>query len=77
VTRYIVDVTCPMCVRSHRLANAFLVKGGPSTAGSLAELYNEELPPPLATLLNDKVWCDQAGEYIMQTDRRRVFLKLR
>ncbi len=75
MTRYIVDVICPMCVRSHRLANAFLIEGGPSTAGSLAELCAEQLPLTLATLLNDKVWCDQAGEYIRQTDWRRVFLK--
>lgn len=59
---YVVDLRCE-CGAVHRVSNDLRLQNGPDHAGTVAELYRTgELPPELARLLGDLVWCDQAGE---------------
>jgi hypothetical protein len=72
---YIVDMRCPKCGRVHRVASYFQLDSGPTEPGSLVDLYGDgELPPTLASLLNDLVWCPTVEKWMRQNDRRRVFL---
>jgi hypothetical protein len=74
VSSYVVDLRCE-CGKVHRVSNDFRLQNGPNHAGTVAELYRtDELPPSLARLLRDLVWCDQAGEYIEMGDPARVIL---
>jgi hypothetical protein len=41
-----------------------------------AELYEgREVPSYLVKLMNDKVWCDQAGDYILMDDPAQLILR--
>lgn len=52
-----------------------VIENGPDRPGTIAELYEgRELPAVLVRLLNDKVWCEQAGDYILIADPARVQL---
>jgi hypothetical protein len=54
---------------------ALQIPDGPTRAGTVAELYpGGELPRALSSLLNDLVWCDEAGEYVEIADPERVVL---
>jgi hypothetical protein len=79
MTSYAVTLNCSRCGTEHivvgGLVGALLIEDGPDRAGTIAELYaGRELPAVLVSLLNDKVWCDDAGEYILIADPARVFL---
>jgi hypothetical protein len=53
--RYVVDMQCPQCGELHRVTNEFFLDGGPTEAGTVAELYaGRELPPPLVSKLVEK-----------------------
>lgn len=54
---------------------AALLLDSPDRERVIAELYaGRELLAVLTRLLNDTVWCDHAGEYILIGDPVRVFL---
>jgi hypothetical protein len=78
---YSATFACPHCGRTHQVAGAMsglglLIEHGPAQAGTVAELYaGRELPKVLRSLLNDKVWCDQTGEYVLIGDPTRVLLR--
>ena len=79
MTSYTVTLNCPRCGSEHLvvggLAGALLVEDGPDREGTIAELYaGRELPAVLVRLLNDKVWCEDAGEYVLIADPARVIL---
>jgi hypothetical protein len=70
---YAVDTICPRCGERHLMIGGLMLEGGPTQAGSLAELYgNRQLMPNLARLLIDEVWCDTQGGYVSQPDRARA-----
>ena len=51
------------------------IENGPDRLGTVAELYEgRDLPAVLVRRLNDKVWCEQAGEYVLMDDPARVHL---
>jgi hypothetical protein len=79
MTSYTVTLNCPRCGGEHLvvggLVGALLIEDGPDREGTIAELYaGRELPAVLTRLLNDKVWCDHAGEYVLIGDPARVVL---
>jgi hypothetical protein len=79
VTSYTVTLSCRRCGGEHLvvggIVGALLIEDGPNREGTIAELYaGRELPAVLVSLLNDKVWCDDAGEYVLIADPARVFL---
>ena len=71
---YAVDLRCE-CGETHRVSNRLQLTPGPTEAGTMAELYPAgDLPPGLARLLGDLLWCDRAGEYIEIADPARLVL---
>jgi len=63
------------CGQPHWLTGALRIPCGPAEAGTVAELYPDgELPPVVAELLHDLVWCDDAQEYVEIADPGRVVL---
>ena len=75
---YIVDLQCPKCGEAHRMTSGLLLDCDPIQPGNPAALHGKgDLPTALASLLNDKVWCETAGQYVQQQDRQRVFLRPR
>jgi hypothetical protein len=76
VRAYTVDIQCPSCNRMHRVTDGLLLRAGPAELVNLGNLIpSSDLPPVLPDLLNDKVWCDSAGDYVEMPDRWRVLLK--
>jgi hypothetical protein len=74
---YIVDLRC-RCGQVHRVIKGLVLHGGPTEAGTVAELYGDgELPEALESLLNDLVRCTETGEWVELADRRRVHLRPR
>jgi hypothetical protein len=72
---YIVDIRCPKCGKVHRVSNQHQIPDGPGRPGSLADLYGAgPLPPMLATMLEDLVWCEVTEQWVNQTGRTKVFL---
>ena len=76
VRRYRAEWLCPHCGREHRLANELLIHaGGPTQAGTVAELYPKgDLPPAVVELVRCLAWCNKAGEYLEVGDPARVVL---
>jgi hypothetical protein len=73
---YAVDIICPKCGERHLMIRSLMLEGGPTKAGSLAELSgNQPLVPNLARLLNEGVWCETEGGYVSQPDRALAFLR--
>ena len=70
---YYIEIDCPTCGARHLVASRYyLLSAGPTEAGSLAELYTgRELPPELARLMKDAIWCAEAGGYLEQSDPAR------
>lgn len=49
----------------------------PDHAGTVAQLWpGGDLPPTVAALLGDLVWCDGQAEYVSMADPERVNLTL-
>lgn len=72
---YGVHVICPLCGKRIWVTSGLHLQNGPTESGSVAELYGQgELPAPLASKMNDLVWCDTDQQYIEQGDRDKVYL---
>jgi hypothetical protein len=72
---YIVDIRCPKCGKVHRASSQRRIPDGPDQPGSIADLYGTgKLPPMLASMLNDLVWCEVTEQWVNQTERTRVYL---
>lgn len=76
---YNLDVGCPRCGKLHRVIGGpwggLMIEHGPDRPGTIAELYeSRELAAVLVRLLNGKVWCDQAGDYVLMDDPARIHL---
>jgi hypothetical protein len=79
VAWYNVDFDCPRCGKIHGVlgwpGGGLRIENGPERAGTVAELYaDRELATVLVGKLNDKVWCGQAGDYILMDDPARLIL---
>lgn len=73
---YRVFYTCPQCGRVHTVTNQRRIDGGPTEAGTVAELYPAgELPADLAELMRDWLICDGGGEAYRIDDPARMRLE--
>ena len=72
---YLVEMTCPRCGQLHRITSGLILEGGPTRAGSLAELYGTApLPWGIMDTVESKVYCERDKQYTQPQDRRTVFL---
>ena len=64
------------CGQRHAISGDLRIPDGPDQEGTAAELYpSGELPSELVEQLNDKVWCNQAQDYVLIGDPARLLVR--
>jgi hypothetical protein len=64
-----VTFDCPHCGTAHRVTAGLVLDPAPDHAGRAAQLWlGGDLPPAVAALLGDLVWCDGQAEYVSMRD---------
>lgn len=72
---YAVEVLCFECGQLHRAASHLQIAGCPTGSGLVTERHGDRpLPPALAELLRNALWCSEAGQYVLIGDPARVFV---
>ena len=75
MTQYSVHFFCDECSEVHPLGISIEMDDGPVEKESIGNLYaGKELPPQIATLINNKTTCPNTGRLTSQEDNNQVFL---
>lgn len=63
----------PHCGKAHRVTAGLVLDPAPDHAGTVAQLWlGGDLPPAVAALVGDLVWCDGQAECVSMRDPERV-----
>ena len=72
---YRVYVFCDECFETHPMSLRISLDDGPTDKQSIGDLYaGRELPPQVATLIDNQTVCPTTGKMILQRDNHQVFL---
>ncbi len=72
---YEVQVFCNICGEVHRMGLGFELDDGPSKRESIGDTYaGKELPPKIASLINNQMECPNTKKMFTQQDNKQVFL---
>lgn len=72
---YRVDILCPDCGKRHLLVSSYRLQSGPNEKTTVADFYGtQQLPPDLARLLKDAVWCTETDDCVNQQDKAKIWI---
>ena len=75
MARYRVDFFCDECFETHSMGITLPLDDGPADMASIEDTYHgKPLPPQLATLTNNTLWCPVKETETVQKDNDQVFL---
>lgn len=75
MTKYAVHFFCDECSQVHPLGIAINLNDGPASKTSLSDTYDgKELPPQIATLINNSTMCPVTKKMTSQKNNNQVFL---
>ena len=75
MANYAVHVFCDDCGDVHPMGIAIELADGPAERASIGDIYGgRDLPPQIATLINNRVTCPRTRRLILQRDNNQVFL---
>ena len=75
MANYSVYVFCDGCGDVHPMGISVGLEDGPADKASIGDTYaGKELPPEIATLINNTTICPKSGKAILQRDNDQVFL---
>jgi hypothetical protein len=73
--KYDIFASCNACGDVHPTGNSLILDHGPVQKASIADTFvGQDLPPDLATLKNDRVYCPKTGRRYAQTNYKQIFL---
>lgn len=75
MARYSVHVFCNECSGIHPMGIQIDLDDGPADQASIGDVYaGRDLPPKVASLLNNAVHCPDTGNFTAQRDNNQVYL---
>jgi hypothetical protein len=75
MAKYQVHMFCNECGQTHPFPIGFEMVDGPPTKAAVGDVYDGiELPPQLATMVNNSLQCPVTGRLTTQKDNNQVFL---
>jgi hypothetical protein len=75
MARYSIHFFCDECSQVHQIWITLTLDDGPPAKESIGNTYaGKELPPQVATLIDNKTTCPNTGKLTSQKDNSQVFL---
>ena len=73
--KYDIFALCNACGDLHPTGISLILDNGPLNKQSIADAFaGQDLPPDVATLKNERVYCPKTGRRYAQTVYRQIFL---
>jgi hypothetical protein len=73
--RYDILAVCNACGEAHSTGITIMLETGPPQKQSIADAFTgKELPPEVAGLKNNRVYCPKTGRGYAQTNYKKIFL---
>jgi hypothetical protein len=73
--KYDIFALCNACGDTHPTGIAIMLQSGPRQKQSVADAFaGKDLPPDLAALKNNRVYCPKTGRGYAQTNYKHIFL---
>jgi hypothetical protein len=73
--KYDIFASCNACGDDHPMGILVMLQSGPVKKQSIAGAFaGKDLPPNVATLKDNRVYCPRTGRGYAQTDNRKIFL---